>query len=60
MSRRRMFLPRLTCRKCAAINPLIFLAPVVVDGVGSCLCLDCAEKRHWLDPDGNLKPGITL
>ncbi|MCZ0811864.1 hypothetical protein N5A93_06445 [Roseovarius sp. EGI FJ00037] len=53
-------LPPMTCRKCGTSNPVIFLAPVVVAGAGTCICLDCAEARRWLDPDGNLKPGITL
>jgi len=53
-------LPPMTCRKCGTSNPVIFLAPVVVTGAGTCICLDCAEACRWLDPDGNLKPGITL
>jgi hypothetical protein len=50
----------MTCRKCGTSNPVIFLGPVVVAGAGTCICLDCAEARRWLDPDGTLKPGITL
>ncbi|KPN63038.1 hypothetical protein SAMN04488527_11057 [Aliiroseovarius crassostreae] len=53
-------LPPMTCRKCGASNPVIFLAPVIVTGSGTCICLDCAEAREWLDPDGNLKAGIEL
>lgn len=50
----------MTCRKCGTSNPVIFLAPVVVAGAGTCICLDCANARQWLDADGNLKPGIEL
>jgi hypothetical protein len=50
----------MTCRKCGASNPVIFLAPVIVKGSGTCICLDCAEARSWLDPDGNLKLGVEL
>ncbi|WP_085308093.1 hypothetical protein [Planktotalea arctica] len=50
----------MTCRKCGASNPVIFLAPVIMKGSGTCICLDCAEARKWLDPYGNLKPGIEL
>jgi hypothetical protein len=50
----------MTCRKCGASNPVIFLAPVIVKGSCSCICLDCAEARSWLDPDGNLKSGVEL
>ena len=53
-------LPTLTCRKCAAPNPAVYLAPVVVDGSGTCVCLSCASTRGWLDADGNIKPSITL
>ncbi len=57
---RTAILPRMTCRKCGASNPVIFLAPVIVKGSCSCICLDCAEARSWLDPDGNLKAGVEL
>lgn len=53
-------LPPMACRKCGTSNPVIFLAPVIVKGSSSCNCLDCAEARSWLDPDGNLKPGVEL
>lgn len=55
-----MKLPRLTCRKCAAVNPVVYLAPVTMDGSGTCICLPCARVRGWLDRDDNLKKGITL
>ncbi|WP_299846365.1 hypothetical protein [uncultured Paracoccus sp.] len=57
-----ILLPRLTCRKCGSVNPIVYLAPVILPGdpSGSCICLDCADARGWLDPTGNLKPGITL
>jgi predicted hotdog family 3-hydroxylacyl-ACP dehydratase len=50
----------MTCRKCGASNPVVFLAPVVTFGAETCICYACARARHWLDPDGNLKPGIEL
>lgn len=53
-------LPPLACRKCGSVNPMVFLAPVILPGFGSCICMDCARERGWLDADGNLKPGITL
>lgn len=53
-------LPQLECRKCEAINPMVYLAPVVVDGAGSCICLDCADARGWVDRDGNLCEGVKL
>lgn len=54
--------PRLTCRKCPTVNPLAFLAPVVLPGAaeGTCICLPCARSRGWLGSDDNLKPGIEL
>ena len=41
---------------------MVMLAPVVLSGdpVGTCICMDCAQARGWLDRDGNLKPGIEL
>ena len=53
-------LPRLTCRKCGRSNPRVYLAPVVVEDTGTCICMDCAAARGWLDRSGNLKPGIAL
>ncbi len=53
-------LPQLTCRKCGKSNPVVYLAPVVVDGSGTCICFACADARGWLDRSGNLKEGITL
>ncbi len=52
----------LTCRKCGSINPLVYLAPVVIPGnvTGTCICHACAAARGWLDHDGNLKTGISL
>lgn len=50
----------MTCRKCGTSNPVIFLAPIVAKASGTCICLDCAEAHKWLDPDGNLKPGVEL
>ena len=53
-------LPRLTCRKCGGSNPWVYFAPVAVEGTGTCICLNCAEARGWLDRSGNLKPEIGL
>lgn len=54
-------LPALACRKCGRSNPWVYLAPVVVEGAGTtCICMDCAEARGWLDEAGNLKPGVVL
>lgn len=52
--------PQLICRKCAAANPVVYLAPVTIEGAGTCICLPCARKNGWLDRDGNLKEGIEL
>ena len=57
---RLAILPPLTCRKCGVSNPVVFLAPIVIAEAGTCICLECARKRRWLDPEGNLKPGISL
>ena len=53
-------LPNLSCRKCGGTNPVVYLAPVVADGAGTCICMSCAAARGWLDRGGNLKPGIEL
>ena len=53
-------LPALACRKCRRSNPWAYFAPVVVDGAGTCICMDCAKARGWLDEAGNLKPGVVL
>ena len=53
-------LPALSCRKCGRSNPLVYLAPVVVEATGTCICMDCAKSRGWLDAAGNLKPGVAL
>ena len=34
--------------------------PLPADPVGTCICMDCAQARGWLDRDGNLNPGIEL
>ena len=53
-------LPVLSCSKYGRSNPWVYLAPVVVDGAGTCICMDCAKSRGWLDAAGNLKPGVSL
>ena len=53
-------LPHLSCRKCGRSNPWVYFAPVVVEGIGTCICMACAEARGWLDRSGNLKPGVAL
>ena len=52
--------PALTCRKCGTANPQVYFAPVVVSESGTCICLNCAKARNWLDPDGNLRPDVQL
>ena len=53
-------LSTLSCRKCGRSNPWVYLAPVVVEGTGTCICMDCTKARGWLDAAGNLKPGVAL
>ena len=53
-------LPVLSCRKCGRSNPWVYLAPVVIAGAGTCICVEWAAARGWLDEAGNLKPGVTL
>ena len=53
-------LPVLSCRKCGRSNPWVYLAPVVVEGTGTCICMDCAKARGWLNAVGNLKLGVSL
>lgn len=52
-------LPRLSCRNCGRPNPWIYLALAVIEGTGTCISMDCARARGWLDRSGNLKPGIA-
>ena len=53
-------LPRLSCRKCGRSNPWVYLASVVVEGTGTCICMHCAKARGWLNAAGNLKLGVSL
>ncbi len=53
-------LPELSCRKCGRSNPWVYLAPGVIAGAATCICMDCAAARGWLDEAGNLKPGVAL
>ena len=53
-------LPELECRKCGKKNPWVFLAPVVHNMKGSCICITCVRDRGWLDKDDNLKKGVEL
>ena len=53
-------LPALACRKCGRSNPWAYFAPVVIEKTGTCICMDCAKARGWLDEAGNLKPGVVL
>ena len=53
-------LSALSCRTCGRSNPLVYFAPVVVEGAGTCICMDCAKARGWLDAAGYLKPGVSL
>jgi hypothetical protein len=56
----RHALPDLSCRKCGRSNLWVYFAPVVVEGTGTCICMNCPEARGWLDRAGNLKPKIEL
>jgi hypothetical protein len=47
------------CRKCGAVNPLVFFAPINVEPY-SCICFDCAKARGWINQDGNIKDGVEL
>lgn len=53
-------LPVLSCRKCGRNNPWVYVAPVVVEGAGTCICMVCAEARGWLNAVRSLKPGVSL
>lgn len=53
-------LPDLTCRKCETRNPWVYFGPVSIDGVGSCVCYDCADSRGWLNADGTIKKGYKI
>lgn len=53
-------MPELTCRKCDAVNPLVYFAPVTIEAKGTCVCFDCAKARQWLDANGDLRPDIQL
>jgi len=51
----------MTCRKCERLNPWVYFAPVnVAPFPATCVCIDCAKARQWVDRDGNLKAGVTL
>lgn len=53
--------PQMNCRKCDALNPMVYFAPVsVAPNPATCICFECASARQWLDRDGNLKEGVTL
>ena len=51
----------MTCRKCDAVNPMVYFAPVsVAPTPATCICFNCAQARQWLDSDGNLRDGVEL
>lgn len=52
---------KITCRKCATVNPMVYLAVVVInDTESTCVCFDCANAKGFLDRDGNIKEGYEL
>jgi len=51
---------KMVCRKCDAVNPVVYFAPVSLSGYSTCICFDCADARQWLDKDGNLREGVEL
>ena len=53
-------LPSVDCRSCKRKNPIVYFAPVTLDGSGTCLCFECVKARGWIDRNGNLKSGIEL
>jgi hypothetical protein len=68
-----MTFPPMECRKCGAINPLVYFAPVYVAGMNaitgkleaghgkaSCICIPCAILAGFADKQGNILEGITL
>ena len=68
-----MLFPDSYCRKCASKNGTVFLAPVFVAGIdardgshhpvgiGTHICLECAESRDWIDTrTGNVRADTTL
>ena len=52
--------PELTCRKCDVKNPFIYFAPVTYEGIGTCVCLECARENRWLNKDGELRRDVEL
>ena len=53
--------PTMTCRKCDAVNPMVYFAPVnVAPTPATCICFDCANARQWLDSEGNVRKDVNL
>jgi hypothetical protein len=68
-----MSFPPVECRKCGAINPLVYFSPVYVAGMNaitgkreagqgkaSCICIPCAIRAGFADKQGNIREGVTL
>lgn len=51
-------LPSLLCRKCGKVSPWVYYAPITENN--TCICLNCAEERGWVDEFGKLRDGVTL
>ena len=60
MISKQNLMPELTCRKCYAVNPMVYFAPAAVNAKGTCICFACAKSKNWLDRDDNLKEGVEL
>ncbi len=53
--------PQLDCRYCGCKNPLVYYAPVAVNGNGNCICFNCAVAKNWVDKNsGEIKRGVSL
>lgn len=53
--------PQLDCRYCWCKNPIVYFAPVAVNGKGTCICFDCAVAKNWVYKNsGEIKRGVSL
>ena len=54
--------PEMYCRYCNTSNPFVYLAPISPDKHGRVfvVCINCAEKKRWIDKNGNIAPNINL
>jgi hypothetical protein len=52
---------QMTCKRCEAVNPTVYFAPVAVSASESiCTCLKCADAAGFLTKSGDIKPGYSL